>query len=321
MTGGSSVALFGDMQTLFEAGAATGLTDRQVLDRFTSQRDAAAQAAFQVLVIRHGPMVLRVCQNLLRDPNDVHDAFQATFLVLVKQGGSVRRLNSVGGWLYGVACRVAARARVDAARRRRAEQRAALRVVEAVEPTDTDDQEREAFGPVVQEEVQRLPEKFRAVVVLCYWEGLTQDQAAIQLGCPLGTVRSRLARARNRLRTRLTRHGLAPLREIVVAGLGDAPATAISVSRHVSAVPSELVASTSHAAVQLAAGRGVAQVVSVAVASLVQPVIWGITMIKIKIAVAGLVLFAFAGSWGWLVAMKGPIVAARAWQRSEQRPT
>ena len=306
-----------DMQTLFEAGAGTGLTDRQVLDQFTSQRDATAQAAFQVLVIRHGPMVLRVCQNLLQDPNDVQDAFQATFLVLVKQGSSIRRLNSVGGWLYGVACRVAARARVDAGRRRRAEQSAALRVVEAVS-TEADDQEREAFGPIVQEEVRRLPEKFRAVVVLCYWEGLTQDQAAVQLGCPLGTVRSRLARARNLLRRRLTRRGLASLAGVMAAGLDQAPATASVVVRRLAQVPPELVHSTIRAAVRFAAGESTAEAVSVVAASLVRRALWSMAMIKVKMSVVGVVLVGLMGSGAWYAALDVP--HARAQLKTIQKP-
>src|SRR5262249_60379137 len=124
----------------------------------------------------------RVCRNGLPDGNDAQDAFQATFLVLVRRCGSVRGLESLGGWLYGVACRVAARARVEAARRRMVEGRAALRVVEAVEPSVGDDSDREELGPIVQEEVRRLPEKYRAVVVLCYWAGPTQEHAAPQLG-------------------------------------------------------------------------------------------------------------------------------------------
>ena len=107
MTGVSSIAVLRDVQTLFEGGSACGLTDRHLLDRFTSRND---EAAFEALVRRHGPMVLRVCRNGLRDHNDVEDAFQATFLVLVRKSGSTRKLDSVGGWLYGVACRVAARA-------------------------------------------------------------------------------------------------------------------------------------------------------------------------------------------------------------------
>src|ERR1700678_3007590 len=122
---GSSVAVLRDIKTLFDTGTASGLTDRQLLDRFVSRRDAAGEAAFGALVLRHGPMVLRVCQNSLRDPNDAHDAFQATFLVLVRRSGSIRKLDSVGGWLYGVACRVAGRARGETARRRSGAQRAA----------------------------------------------------------------------------------------------------------------------------------------------------------------------------------------------------
>ena len=136
MAGIPSVAVLRDIQTLFDAGTAAGLTDRQLLERFANRRDASSDAAFEVLVLRHGPMVLRVCRNMLRDEADAADAFQATFLVLVRRRGTIRKLESVGGWLYGVACRVAARARVDAARRRKAEERAALRVVEAVDPVE-----------------------------------------------------------------------------------------------------------------------------------------------------------------------------------------
>ncbi len=108
MAGGSS-ALSRDIQALFGSGTAVGLSDRQLLDRFAGRGDPAAEAAFEALVRRHGPMVLRVCQNALIDPNDAQDAFQATFLVLVRRVGAVRGLDSLGGWLYGVACRVAAR--------------------------------------------------------------------------------------------------------------------------------------------------------------------------------------------------------------------
>src|SRR5438046_829113 len=152
MAGGSSVALLHDIQTLFDAGTASGLSDRQLLERFALRRDPAA---FEVLVFRHGPMVLRVCRTLLHDPNDAQDAFQATFLILVRRCGSIRKMESVGSWLYGVACRVAARARVGAARRRAAEERAASRVVEAVEPSDRGEPERQELGPIVQEEVRR----------------------------------------------------------------------------------------------------------------------------------------------------------------------
>src|SRR5690242_911797 len=102
MAGGTTVPLLRDIQILFDTGTAGGLSDRQLLERFVGGRDASSEAAFEVLVLRHGPMVLRVCRNLLHDPNDAHDAFQATFLVLVKRHGSIGHLESVGGWLYGV---------------------------------------------------------------------------------------------------------------------------------------------------------------------------------------------------------------------------
>src|SRR5205823_2060395 len=146
-----------------------------------------------------------VCRNVLSDPNDAQDAFQATFLILVRRWGTIRKLESVGSWLYGVANRVAARARVAAARRRTVEERAAARVVEAVDSPEDGAPDGPEFGPMVQEEVRRLPDRYRAVILLCYWQGLTQEQAAAQLACPLGTVRSRLVRARNLLRRRLTR--------------------------------------------------------------------------------------------------------------------
>ena len=318
MAGGSAVAVLRDIQTLFDTGTASGLTDRQLLDRFVSQRDAAAEAAFGMLVMRHGPMVLRVCHNLLRDPNDAHDAFQATFLVMVRRSGSIRKLDSVGGWLYGVACRVAARARVDAARRRSAETQAALRMVEAVDPTDVDETVGAGFGPIVQEEVRRLPEKYRAVVVLCYWQGLTHEQVAAQLGCPLGTVRSRMARARNLLRRRLIRRGLPPLAGVVAAGFETASVPASGVAWHRSLVPPELVHSTIQAAGRIAAGESTARVVSGVAASLVERILWSMAMIKVKLSLGGAVLVGLMGSVAWFNAPDGP--PARGQLQSTSKP-
>jgi polysaccharide export outer membrane protein len=283
MAGGQSVAIMRDIQTLFDTGTASGLSDRQLLERFATRRDASAEAAFEALVLRHGPMVLRVCRNALGDATDAQDAFQATFLILVRRCSSIRRLESVGSWLYGVACRVAARARVEAARRRAAERSGALRVVTAVEPSDGGPSDSDEYGPLVQEEVRRLPEKYRAVVTLCYWQGLTQEQAAEQLGCPLGTVRSRLARARDLLRRRLTRRGLATLAGVVAAALDGESATAsiAAVAWRLAPIPTQLIQSTIRAAAQVAAGQATAQVASGLTASLVQRVLWSMTMIKI----------------------------------------
>ena len=198
-----------DLSTLFGSGSLTGLTDGDLLERVSGPPDDAAEAALEALVTRHGPMVLRVCRNVLGHRDDAEDAFQATFLVLVKQRASIRNLDSVASWLYGVASRVAARARVDAARRRKTEQ-GGIRLAADSDAADDIDAafDQAVHGSIVQEEVSRLPEKYRSVVLLCYWEGLTQEQAALQLGCPIGTVRSRIARARDLLRHRLIRRGL-----------------------------------------------------------------------------------------------------------------
>jgi polysaccharide biosynthesis/export protein len=291
MARGISGAVVRDIQTLFDAGTASGLSDRQLLERFAGRRDASAEAAFEVLVTRHGPMVLRVCRNVLSDSGDAQDAFQATFLVLVERRHSIRRLESVGSWLYGVACRVAARARVEAARRRVAERRGGeLRIVQAVDPAESNEPDHAEFGPIIQEEVRRLPEKYRAVVALCYWEGLTQEQAATQLGCPLGTVRSRLARARSRLHTRLTRRGLAPLATVVAAAFE-------CQSSRAALVPSDLAFSTIKAATEVVTGLAMSDVVPTSVAVLTQSVLRSMFMVKLK-AIAGALLLVGLGTYG-----------------------
>jgi len=196
---------------LFQVGTAAGLSDLSLLERFADRRDEAAEVAFAGLVERHGPMVLRVCRSVLGDRDEAEDAFQATFLVLASRARAIRRGDSVGSWLHGVALRVANRARWRAARRRHHERRHAEMTASA-----RADQIGGGHGPpddvaqVLHEEIGRLPEKYRKPVVLCYLEGLTHDQAADQLGWPVGTVRRRLAGARDRLHGRLTRRHVAP---------------------------------------------------------------------------------------------------------------
>jgi polysaccharide biosynthesis/export protein len=279
MVGGPSVALVRDLQTLFDAGTVGGLSDRQLLERFTLAGDGSSEAAFEVLVRRHGPMVLRVCRNVLKDWNDAEDAFQATFVILARRCGSIRRRDSVESWLFGVACRVAARARVDAARRRAIEGRGAAEAEAALGSPVADEADELDLGPIVQEEVHRLPEKYRAAVVLCYWEGLTQEQAAAQLGCPLGTVRSRLARARDLLRRRLTRRGAAPMAGILASGFDGSSVVPIP-----AAVPDSWVAATVKAVSPLAASAGstTSGAVSASVTSLVQNVLRRMFMMKLK---------------------------------------
>jgi len=204
-TGGLEAAR--QVRTLFNVGAAGGLTDGQLLDRFATRDGEGAEFAFAVLVERHGPMVLRACRRTLADPNDARDAFQATFVVLVRRASSLRVRDSLAPWLREVATRVAARARSDATRRRARERTAAERSPRAVADPDRSAVE---IGAIVREEVERLPGRNRAAVVLCGLEGLTLEQAARQLGWPVGTVQSRLSRGRARLRDRLIRRGLAP---------------------------------------------------------------------------------------------------------------
>jgi len=200
------------IERLFHDGSVAGLSEAQLLERFAARRDGAAFAA---LVERHGPMVLGVCRRFLRDPNDVDDAFQAVFLVLIRKASGLRRKELLGNWLYGVACRVAVRARSLAAKReaRAASSGDAERLaVDHRRPAAEEPWEavmRDEGRTWLHEEVERLPRRFRAPVVACYFEGRTHEEAATLLGCPLGTVKGRLALARDMLRKRLERRGLA----------------------------------------------------------------------------------------------------------------
>jgi RNA polymerase sigma factor (sigma-70 family) len=187
---------------LFGAGVVKDLTDVELLTRFASRCDADSEWAFTVLVERHGPMVLRACRDIVRDGHIAEDAFQATFLVLARRAGSMWVRDSLGPWLHEVACRIASRARADQSRRSYHERRAAEISTCITNERGWDDQEA-----VLHEEVERLPARYRVPVVLCYLEGLTSEQAARQLGWPVGTVRSRLARGRERLRSQLVRRG------------------------------------------------------------------------------------------------------------------
>jgi RNA polymerase sigma factor (sigma-70 family) len=188
MTGGSTEArLCKQIHTLYSIGTIGNLTDGQLLERFVAGRQGTAEAVFAVLIERHGPMVLSVCRQVLGDWHDAQDAFQATFLVLVRQAASVRNRDSLASWLYGVAHRVAMRAKADAARRRAHERRSAALVAESVSDGDPSES-----WPALHGEITRLPEKYRAVIALCYLEGLSTESAARRLGCPQGTVLSRL---------------------------------------------------------------------------------------------------------------------------------
>jgi RNA polymerase sigma factor (sigma-70 family) len=202
------------MRTLWAVGTVGDLDDAALLARFALRLDDSAMEAFRILVERHGPMVLRVCQQVLGDRHDAEDAAQAVFLVLARKAPAIRINSSLAPWLYGVARRVAAKARVRTTARRQTEITSAVAAA-SVRAAAYDAEPSAHDWEAVHEEVERLPEKYRAPVVLCYLDGQTYEEAARRIGCPMGTVRVRLSRARDRLRDRLARRGFGPEREIL----------------------------------------------------------------------------------------------------------
>jgi RNA polymerase sigma factor (sigma-70 family) len=215
--------------------------DTQLLARFVSGRDATA---FSALVARHGPMVLGVCRRLLRHSQDAEDAFQAAFLVLARKAGSLSQPKSLANWLYGVAYRTALEARAKAAKRHTRERE--LTEEPAVDPSAAG--VGEDLRAVLDGEINRLPDKYRSAFVMCYLEGRTNEEAARLLQCPKGTILSRLATARQRLRDRLARRGVT-----LGAGVG----AAFSAELLSASVPTALASATASAALQFASGQAV----------------------------------------------------------------
>jgi RNA polymerase sigma factor (sigma-70 family) len=204
---------------LFEAGTVAGLSDSQLLERYLAGRD---ESAFAALVMRHGPMVLGVCHGILRGSPEVEDAFQATFLVLIRKAETIRGRDAVGGWLHRVAHRVAAEAGRGRSRRDRRERGTG----ELPEPIAAgEDRSGDDWRAPLHEELARLPERLRQPIVLCYLEGKTQAQAAVELRWSEATLRRRLAEARGLLRARLSRRGVGLSGAALAAAMGT-PATA-----------------------------------------------------------------------------------------------
>jgi RNA polymerase sigma factor (sigma-70 family) len=299
----ASGTLVRQIESLFDVGSMAGLTDRQLLERYAiSGREAAGEAAFAALVARHGPMVLGVCRQLLGDAQDAEDAFQGVFLVLARRAGSIRDPDLLGNWLYGVAIRTAQCARQQIGRRRRREERGTMSgsgpgscdIPEpAAPPADRPAIDREQ-AEAIHGEVDRLPRAFRLAVVLCYFEGLTLDDAARRLRCPAGTVRSRLARAREKLKIGLVKRGVA----LPAVALG-----AVLAPRSASAsIPPLLCDSTTRAAIQFAAQHTAAGgTISTSAAALAQEVLRTMLLNKVKLIASSLLLMAaVATGAGWL---------------------
>jgi RNA polymerase sigma factor (sigma-70 family) len=275
------------IRKLLVGPGARGLPDQQLLERFIDRHD---EVAFEALVERHGALVLGVCRRVLGHEQDAEDAFQATFLVLAQKAGSIGKLGSVSSWLYGVANRIAAKARMNAAERRRHEKKAAVLPI-AEHPEDVT---RLELHSVLDEELQRLPEKYRVPLVLCYLEGKTQDEAARELDWTAGSVKGRLERGRDALRTRLSRRGVT-----LSAGL------LTTMLARKATVPAALLDTTVRTATLMVAGQAASAMISVQVARLAAGATRAMLMTKVKMG-AALFLVASMAAAGTGMLAHGP---------------
>jgi RNA polymerase sigma factor (sigma-70 family) len=271
------------LRTTVLAGNVTGLTDGQLLEDYLNRREQAALAA---LVRRHAPMVWGVCCRVLCNRHDAEDAFQATFLVLVRKAASIASRQLLANWLYGVAHQTALKARATVAKRRIRERQ----VTEMPEPAVAEQELWSDLQPLLDAELSRLPDKYRVVMVLCDLEGMTRKQAAQQLGLPGGTVASRLSRARVLLAKRLTRHGLTLS--------GGALAALLSQKLAAAGVPTSVVSSAINAANLLTAGQAVAGVISANVVALTEGVVRTMLVTKLKTVSIAVLVIAFLGFGG-----------------------
>lgn len=275
-----------DVQTLWQHGALGSLADAELARRFLSGPRDVAEAAFEVLVARHGDMVLRVCGAVLRDAHAAQDAAQVVFLVLARRMRTIRQVDSLGPWLHRVAIRTAKRARALDERRRAREQAVAQRIVRESAMNVS-----HASTEHLHDALNALPERFRAPIVLCELEGRTQEQAAHALGWKLGTLQSRLHRGRQKLKERLRRHG-------VLSGAG----LAVTAGTRTAAVDAAWIGATARAAAELVHGGGWVEGVSPGVVELTQGVMRMFLRDRIQsIALAvGAVMLTGGISWGVL---------------------
>jgi RNA polymerase sigma factor (sigma-70 family) len=256
-------------------------TDGDLLEGFITQHD---EAAFEALVRRHGPMVLGVCRRILHNEVDAEDAFQATFLVLVRRAASIRPRGMVGNWLYGVAHNTALKAQAMIRKRRVKE-----KVAATVAKSEAAESAWQQLQTLLDAELSRLPDKYRVPIVLCGLEGKTIKEAARQLGWPQGTVGTRLSRARGLLAQRLCRHGLPLSAGLLTAVLSEGTATA-----NVSAA---LVTATARAARLYAAGQTAATgIISAKVAALTEGVLKTMFLTKLKVTMAVLLVVGVVGA-------------------------
>ncbi len=283
------------LEQLWAAGTLTGLTDAQLLRHFVDARggDATAEAAFRELINRHAAMVLGVCRQILRRRHDVDDVFQATFLVLVRKARSIQVGDSLAPWLCSVAYRTARRARADAARH----PCTGIETLEEFAGPAADDAFQFDLRPLLHEELNRLPDKFRDPIVLCHLEGKSHEEAARLLRWPVGTVSSRLSRGRRILRSRLERRGVTAPSAIFAANWLAGTPTTMSLP---------LFESTVTAAVRFAAS----QTVSAVVLSLTQGVL-RIMWLR-KLVRRSLIVLLFSATGGIAVWAHWPSASTKA---------
>jgi RNA polymerase sigma factor (sigma-70 family) len=280
---------------------AAELTDRDLLRRFSHDRD---EAAFSTLMQRHGPLVLGVCRRLLPDPNDADDAFQATFLVLARKAGSVGQPDRLANWLYGVALRVAKKARSASARRRGREEQ--LQDVPA--SVTNRDSDWNDLCQALDDEVQRLPEKFRLPIQCCYLEGKTREDAARELGWSAGAVKGMLERGRDRLRSRLIRRGVI-LSATSLEGL-------LAENARSATVPAALIETTKKAALLFVIGKAEGG----SVVELAEGVLQVMGMRKLRAAVALVVVLCLVGTGAGVLALGRAAEEPEASKKADPAP-
>ncbi|SIO61389.1 RNA polymerase sigma factor, sigma-70 family [Singulisphaera sp. GP187] len=303
MANGQSQAVPKQSRKVLDAG----MSDGQLLGQFNTHRNESAELAFATLVRRHGPMVLRVCHQILGDRHDAEDAFQATFLVLARRASSIRQPELLGNWLYGVALRTAWEARMSTGRRQRRE--ATTAIIADQEPSDDAYRpemaliSREEFE-VLHEEVSRLPERYRIPVVLCELEGMTYQEAAHRMACPVGTIGVRLSRARERLRLRMIRRGILPTAALSSALLGAEGASAL--------VTTVLVNATVRGAAGFAASDAAATgFVPASVVALADAVLKTMAATRLKVATNLVLAVGITATVGWVGIHQPPWGAPR----------
>ncbi len=294
MPGDSSRQILKHLSALYDCGVTGAFSDEELLEQFVAGSDEAAEAGFSALVKRHGPMVLGVCRRVLGDRHTAEDAFQATFLVLARKALALSRREQLASWLHGVAWRVAVDARARAARRHANEKR-----LGAMSPAENSDEIHQTeLRSILDEELAGLPERHRTALVLCELEGLSRREAAGRLGVSEGTLSSRLARAKIRLRERLTRRGMT----LSAAGL------ALALGRDAQAVTvrSPLLDSTIRVATLVGTGSPLAGVASTSVTILTEGVLKAMLISKLKFAFLGLVTLVLATTGAGVIAQDRP---------------